>query len=258
MRGTYSRCSTQAQFETTFVDPHTGAHTFSFRLGEPVLYHPSHLAKPVFSRIESISNDHFTVACSTTDRMVPFGQAQKVLKIKLSLEDIERELNGSELDAAERLLWRRWMDAENMRNYRRSRVQAPCCGRYRYRFQLEHDGDCNWYCDHCWAAAPVYPPATGPVEPPNASVSEGDAAAGEKAVLLPRDNCDQPAKRRKQAYHGNVDFWNQYKCYGYAYFEGFSDRVLFHAKDCAGDMQPSAGDAVTAIVHRRRKGLVPK
>ena len=83
----------------------------------------------------------------------------------------------------------------------------------------------------------------------------GDAAAGDppKAVLLSRDNCDQPAKRRKQTYHGKVDFWNQYKCYGYAYFEGFSDRVLFHAKDCAGDMQPSAGDAATAIIHRRRK-----
>ena len=72
-------------------------------------------------------------------------------------------------------------------------------------------------------------------------------------MLLPRDNCDQPAKRRKQAYHGKVDYWNQYKCYGFAYFETFPERVLFHAKDCAGDMQPTSGDAVTAIIHRRKK-----
>ena len=69
--------STQVQFEASFVHPHTGAkYTFSFRLGEPVLYHPSPLAKPVFSRIESIRNDHFTVAFSTTDRMIPFTDSK--------------------------------------------------------------------------------------------------------------------------------------------------------------------------------------
>ena len=43
------------------------------------------------------------------------------------------------------------------------------------------------------------------------------------------------------------------RCYGYAYFEGFPDRVLFHAKDCAGNMRPNAGESVSAVVHRRRK-----
>ena len=169
-----------------------------------MLYHPSHLAKPVLTHIEYVGNDHFVVACSTTDRMIPFGQAQRVLKVKLSLDDIEREIQGPDLDAAERLLWRRWRDDENMRNYRKSRVQAPCCGRYRFRYQLEHDGEGNYYCDSRWGAAPACPPVHGedahnaqaPARGP--SPTGGDAAAG-KPALLPRDDghrdAGQPAKK---------------------------------------------------------------
>ena len=51
----------------------------------------------MFTRIEAISADHFTVACSITDRMVPYGQAQRVLKVKLTLEDIEREANVTKI-----------------------------------------------------------------------------------------------------------------------------------------------------------------
>ena len=106
----------------------------------------------------------------------------------------------------------------NLRIQRKSRVQAPCCGRYRYRYQLEHDGDGRYYCDHCWAATP---PAAVLVEAPSAAdfaAPGGDAAAGAdppKAVLVPRDDCgEQPTKRRKSALKGTVDFWNQYKLYG--------------------------------------------
>ena len=36
--------------------------------------------------------------------MIPFGQAQRVLKVKLAVGDIEREVRGGELDAAERVV----------------------------------------------------------------------------------------------------------------------------------------------------------
>ena len=58
-------------------------------------------------------------------------------KVKLSVDDMEREVYGGELDAAERLLWRRWVENENARQFRKSRVQVTCCGRFRYRYQIE-------------------------------------------------------------------------------------------------------------------------
>ena len=39
----------------------------------------------------------------------------------------------------------------------------------------------------------------------------------------------------------------------YAHFDGYHERVLFRAKDCI-NLNPSAGAAVTAFVHRRRDG----
>ena len=90
------------------MDAHTGAKcTLTFWQGEPVIYHPAHQAKAVFTHIDLISDGFFIVANSTTGRMIPFAQAQRVLQVKLSLDDIEREVNGSDLDATERLLWRR-------------------------------------------------------------------------------------------------------------------------------------------------------
>jgi hypothetical protein len=236
-----------------------------------VLYHPPHLAKPVFSHIDSISEGFFIVANSTTGRMIPFAQAQRVLKVKLSTDDIEREVQGSELDAAERLLWRRWVSTVNHCNHRRSRVQAQCCGRYKFRYQLAQDTDGKFYCDNCWAAVPpgVVAPVAGVAHVAEvahgtetqwgeaASVAAADVAAGEppKAVLLPRDDtCAEPlTRKRKHTHRGTIESWSPHKAYGFAFFEGFQEeRVLFHAKDC-GNMQPSVGDAVSAIVHRRRK-----
>ena len=111
----------------------------TFWRGEPVLCHPPHVAKPVFSHISYIANDYFVVGSSTTGRMIPFAQAQQVLKLKLGIADVEREVHGNELDAPERLVWRRWVEVENKRAARKSRVRAPCCGRYRFRYQMEAD-----------------------------------------------------------------------------------------------------------------------
>ena len=93
-----------SQFEAKFDDRAGGTYTITYFLGEPVLYHPGHLAKPVFTHIELIAEGLFVVGNSTTGRMIPFGQAQRVLKVKLTVDDMEREVYGGELDAAERLL----------------------------------------------------------------------------------------------------------------------------------------------------------
>ena len=113
------------RFEAPFVDEHTGAHyTVSFFLREPVLYHPAHLAKPSFTHVSYISKDYFVVGASTTDRMIPNRRAQQVL-FKLSPDDVEREVEGNQLDPGERFIWRRWAEADDLRRNRKSRVQAP-------------------------------------------------------------------------------------------------------------------------------------
>ena len=58
-------------------------------------------------------------------------------------------------------------------------------------------------------------------------------------------------KRRRSSTSGRIDFWNQYKGYGFATFDGYSERVLFHVKDCKEI--PIVGDAVSGHVHRRRR-----
>ena len=40
-----------SQFEAKFDDRAGGTYTITYFLGEPVLYHPGHLAKPVFTHI---------------------------------------------------------------------------------------------------------------------------------------------------------------------------------------------------------------
>ena len=269
-----------SQFEAKFDDRAGGTYTITYFLGEPVLYHPGHLAKPVFTHIELIADGFFVVGNSTTGRMIPFGQAQRVLKVKLTVDDMEREVYGGELDAAERLLWRRWVANENARQFRKSRVQVTCCGRFRYRYQIEQDEHGNWWCDACWNAVPMCRPAADPAHeatlpapdrkedavevvdesPESPRVPPGDAAAGSAPEKSSRredwrwETGKRATKRRRHALTGAVDFWNQHHGYGYARFDGHHERVLFHAKDCIDVGTPSAGAAVSAFVHRRRDG----
>ena len=49
------------------------------------------------THIESIADGFFVVGNSTTGRMIPFGQAQRVLKVKLTVDDVEQEVNGEEM-----------------------------------------------------------------------------------------------------------------------------------------------------------------
>ena len=82
------------QFNATFKDSATGEErTVTFRKGEPVVYQPSHEAKPTLTRITYISKSFFVVAHSTTGRTIPFAETQNILcNIKLTLEEIEREV----------------------------------------------------------------------------------------------------------------------------------------------------------------------
>ena len=125
------------QFEAPFVDPvNRTKMTRTFFLFEPVLYQPSHLAQAVLTHISFITKEYFVVAASTTERTIPCSLAQSVLKFKLTLEDVERELHGKGLSAGERIVWRRWVEEQNSREGRRSRLRAPCCGRSTFRYKL--------------------------------------------------------------------------------------------------------------------------
>ena len=116
-----------SQFEAAFVDEHTGVQqTNTFWRGEPIIYQAPHLAKPILTHIDTIANDYFIAACSGTGRMVPRGQAQRFLQFKLSIEEVEMAVNGTELDLGERLIWRRWIDSEKQRRHRKMRVKAWC------------------------------------------------------------------------------------------------------------------------------------
>ena len=166
-------------------------------------------------------------------------------KVKLTVDDMEREVHGGELDAAERLLWRRWVENENARQVRKSRVQVTCCGRFRYRYQIEQDEHGNWWCDACWNAVPMCrpPPAADPAHeeatlpapdrkedavevvdesPESPRVPPGDAAAGSAPEKSSRredwrwETGKRATKRRRHALTGAVDFWNQHHGYGYS------------------------------------------
>ena len=70
-----------SQFEAKFDDRAGGTYTITYFLGEPVLYHPGHLTKPVFTHIELTAEGFFVAGNSMTDRVIQFGQAQRVLKV---------------------------------------------------------------------------------------------------------------------------------------------------------------------------------
>ena len=98
------------KFEASFNDRRTGRHyTVTFFEGEPVLYHPGHKSKPVLTHIATVGSDYFIADDSSTGRMIPIRHAQRTLKFKLTLSDVEREVEGNSLDPGERVLWR-WHD----------------------------------------------------------------------------------------------------------------------------------------------------
>ena len=115
------------KFEAPFMDVKSGStFTVTFFLGEPVVFQPAHRAKPTLTHISRIGQGYFVCASSTSDRMIPTSMAQDVLHVKLTLNDIDREVEGASLPAGERLLWRRWLEDEQARIGGRLRVQAGC------------------------------------------------------------------------------------------------------------------------------------
>ena len=65
---------------------------------------------------------------------------------------IEREVYGKSLEAGERIIWKRWLESQNQRQGRRSRLRAPCCGKSTLRFRLMPDEQGFLYCQGCWDA----------------------------------------------------------------------------------------------------------
>ena len=138
------------RFEVDLVDARTcTGNTVVFWLGEPVLYHPPHMEAPVLTHISHIGDEYFLVGYATNNCLIPFTLAQRILLFKLKLTDIERELQGYALDAGERIIWQRWLDDENQRAQRKSRVRAACCGRYMFRYMVDEDENGCFRCARC-------------------------------------------------------------------------------------------------------------
>ena len=207
-----------------------------------MLYHPPHVATPLFSHISYIANDYFVVGSSSTGRMIPFAQAQQVLHLKLDLADVEREVQSNNLDAPERLLWRRWVDAENKRAARKSRVRAPCCGRHKFRYQLEADEAGQLWCIDCWAlpmqacsiigsctAEPIGSNATPEIVAPNPN----EAAAYPWRRKDPGDAIAPPPTKRP-CLRGAVEQASADGSCFVAAFEHCHEKVLVHQKDMLG------------------------
>ena len=234
----------------------------TFWRGEPVLYHPPHVAKPVFSHISYIANDYFVVGSSTTGRMIPFAQAQQVLKLKLDITDVEREVHGNELDAPERLIWRRWVEVENKRAARKSRARAPCCGRYRFRYQMEADEAGDLWCMECWSL---------PAQACNTAESCSAEPTGSSPKLEcvapnPNEASDYPWRRKdpgdaiappptkRRCLRGVVEQGSADGSSFVAAFEHCHEKVLVRQKDMLG-VPTAAGQALEACEQIRCNAL---
>ena len=62
---------------------------------------------------------------------------------------IEREVYGKSLDFGERIIWKRWLETQNQKFGRRSRLKAPCCGKSTFRFRLLPDEQGFLFCPTC-------------------------------------------------------------------------------------------------------------
>lgn len=180
--------------------------------------------------------------------MVPFALAQQMLKVKLDIIDIEREVHGTELDAAERLLWRHWMGAENQRAARKSRVWATCCGRLRFRYQLEPDEAGKLWCMDCWSlpyacnaigSCHAEPVCRGTAVAPNPNEpSDYPWRRKESDAIAP------PPKRKCVPLRGVVEQSSIDGCCHLVSAEQCEEKVLLYSKDVLG--VPAVGDIIEA------------
>ena len=163
-----------------------------------------------------------------------------MLQLKLDLADVEREVHGDYLDAPERLIWRRWVDAENQRASRKSRVRAPCCGRSIFRHQLEADDAGKMWCMDC-SSLPTHVCSTAfPAQKAECStVPEGVASNPNEAADYPwRQNVPgdaiAPPPTKRQCLRGVVEQGSADGSCFVAAFEHCDERVLVYQKDMLG------------------------
>ena len=67
---------------------------------------------------------------------------------------MERELYAKNLDAGERVIWKRWLEEKNEKEGRRSRFRAPCCGKSTFRYKMVQNENGAWFCRRCVDAPP--------------------------------------------------------------------------------------------------------
>ena len=184
--------------------------------------------------------------------MIPFAQAQHVLQLKLGVADIEREVHGNELDAPERLLWRRWIEVENTRAARKSRLQAPCCGRSKFRYQMEADEAGELWCIDCWSlpaqacnTAESCPRIGSNPNPEFAAPNPNEASAYPYPWRRKEGDAIAPPPKKRQCLRGVVEQGSVDGSCFMAAFEHCHEKVLVCPKDMLG-VPTAAGQALEA------------
>ena len=114
----------------------------------------------------------------------------------------EREVYGKSLDFGERIIWKRWLESQNQKYGRRSRLKAPCCGKSSFRFRLLPDEAGFLYCQGCWDAYSQwqhndYAQKQSYVAQPDSTISAQEASQ-HSGVKRPTWSEDPPTGKRQE------------------------------------------------------------
>ena len=138
--------STLAAFHAPFLTAAGVPYEHAFCLGEPCVFYCGS-SPGALTHVNFIAANYCTVSCQSFE--IPRLQAQKYL-LHLSLGEMEREVHGGALSAAERILWRRWVNDVGGPQ-KKSRLCCAGCWVRKLTFELEPDASGTMYCSSCWA-----------------------------------------------------------------------------------------------------------
>ncbi len=173
-----------------------------------------------------------------------------------------------------------WPACRNRRCFvtRAYTYQAPCCGRFTCRYQLEPDDGGAQRCLKCralpdrvpWAlgqqrlawqylqleiqkAAMPTPPLTAPGVVPNPSEAPAYAPALPPWRARKADGEEiAPPPKRMRTSSGAMEVWHAHENCGWAWFTGYGQWVFVHLSDI--DSPPQAGDPLTGHVRTMSDG----
>ena len=110
---------------------------------------------------------------------------------------VERELYAKNLDAGERVIWKRWLEEKNEKEGRRSRLRAPCCGKSTFRYKMMQNETGAWFCRRCIDAPPNGNYAQTQTGNDGNNTPDTSSCGYEQTEILPPWRVQPPAKRQE-------------------------------------------------------------